>query len=140
MTEIYDYLRVLYARVGIPHCPVSGEPVTPQSRERIIKTVQSLPTGKKLLILAPYARAKKAEFKEDFQELLRKGFMRLRVDGKIVNLGEEITSMAMSPTMSIWSSIASSSIKTINSRIAEAITQALELRQWGLQRPRCRQR
>ena len=45
MTEIYDYLRVLYARVGVPHCPVSGEPVAPQSRERIIKTVQSLPTG-----------------------------------------------------------------------------------------------
>src|SRR6185436_17537148 len=90
MTEIYDYMRVLYARVGIPHCPVSGEPVSPQSRERIIKTVQSLPTGKKLLILSPYARAKKAEFKEDFQELLRKGFMRLRVDGKMVTLGEEI--------------------------------------------------
>src|SRR5689334_18501314 len=63
MTEIYDYMRVLYARVGVPHCPVSGERVSPQSRERIIKTVQSLPTGKKLLILSPYARAKKAEFK-----------------------------------------------------------------------------
>ncbi len=72
MTEIYDYLRVLYARVGIPHCPVSGEPVAPQSRERIIKTVQNLPDGKKLVILAPYAKGKKAEFKEDFQELLTK--------------------------------------------------------------------
>lgn len=91
MTEIYDYLRVLYARIGIPHCPVSGEPVTPQSRERIIKEVQSLPEGMRLYILAPYARAKKAEFKEDFEELVRKGYMRARVDGKIVHLEEEIT-------------------------------------------------
>ena len=83
MTEIYDYLRVLYARIGIPHCPVSGEPVTPQSRERIIKTVQNLPSKTKIYILAPYAKGKKAEFKEDFQELMRKGFMRARVDGKI---------------------------------------------------------
>src|SRR5271154_1039431 len=80
MTEIYDYLRVLYARVGKPHCPISGEPVSPQSRERIIKTVQSLAPQTKLMVLAPYARGKKAEFKEDFQELLRKGFMRVRVD------------------------------------------------------------
>ena len=62
LTEIYDYLRVLYARVGIPHCPVSGEPVKPQSRERIIKTVQNLPSRTKILILAPYAKGKKAEF------------------------------------------------------------------------------
>lgn len=90
MTEVYDYLRVLYARVGIPHCPVSGEPVMPQSRERIIKSVQVLPAGQKVIVLAPYAKGKKAEFKEDFQELLRKGFMRARVDGTIVNLDEEM--------------------------------------------------
>lgn len=89
MTEIYDYLRVLYARIGIPHCPVSGEAVTPQSRERIIKSVQNLPEGTKLIVLSPYAKARKAEFKEDFQDLMRKGFTRARVDGKIVNLQEE---------------------------------------------------
>jgi len=91
MTEIYDYLRVLYARVGIPHCPVSDEPVRPESREKIIMTVQHTMLNKKLIILAPYAKAKKAEFKEDFQDLLRKGFMRARVDGKIINLNDEIT-------------------------------------------------
>ncbi|MGZ3733112.1 MAG: excinuclease ABC subunit UvrA, partial [Parachlamydiaceae bacterium] len=90
LTEIYDYFRVLYARVATPHCHVSGEPVLPQSRERIIKTVQTLPKGTKILILTPYARGKKAEFKEDFQELLRKGFTKTRVDGKIINLGDEI--------------------------------------------------
>jgi len=91
MTEIYDYLRVLYARVGVPHCPISGEKVMPESREKIIKTVQNTMINKKLIILAPYAKGKKAEFKEDFQDLLRKGFMRARVDGKIINLNDEIT-------------------------------------------------
>lgn len=90
MTEVYDYLRVLYARVGVPHCPVSFEPVTPQSRDKIIKTVQTM-LKKKLIILAPYAKGKKAEFVEDFQDLLRKGFMRARVDGNIINLNDEIT-------------------------------------------------
>ncbi|MBA3957667.1 MAG: excinuclease ABC subunit UvrA [Parachlamydiaceae bacterium] len=91
LTEIYDHLRVLYARVGIPHCPVSGEAVTPQSRERIIKVVQNFPEGTKLIILAPYAKERKAEFKEDFLELLRKGFTRARIDGKILNLNDDIT-------------------------------------------------
>ncbi len=91
LTEIYDYFRVLFARVAIPHCPVSGEPVLPQSRERIIKTVQTLPAGTKVMILTPFARAKKAEFKEDFQELLRKGFTRARVDGKVINLNDELS-------------------------------------------------
>ncbi len=91
MTEIYDFLRVLYARVGTPYCPVSGKPVAPQSRERIIKTVQNTLIGSKIIILAPYARQKKGEFKDAFQELLRKGFMRAKVDGKFVDLDEELT-------------------------------------------------
>ena len=62
ITEIYDYLRVLFARVGIPHCPVSGEAVTPQSRERIIRMVQAMPEGTRLIILSPYADNKKGEF------------------------------------------------------------------------------
>lgn len=129
ITEIYDYLRVLYARVAIPHCPVSGEPVSPQSRERIIKTVQSLPGGKKLLILAPYARAKKAEFKDDFQELLRKGFMRIRLDGTLVDLNDDITldgNVAHDVDIVIDRLVVN---EGNYSRIAEAITQALNLGQ-----------
>lgn len=90
MTEVYDYLRVLYARIAIPHCPISGEAVKPESREKIIKTVQNGMLKEKLIILAPYAKAKKAEFKEDFEGFLRKGFTRVRVDNKIVNLNESI--------------------------------------------------
>jgi excinuclease ABC subunit A len=129
MTEIYDYLRVLYARVGIPHCPVSGEPVTPQSRERIIKTVQSLSVGRKLIILAPYAKGKKAEFKEDFAELIRKGFMRARVDGKIIQLNDEI-SLDGSVAHDLDIVIDRLVVEPENySRIAEAIMQALNLGQ-----------
>lgn len=127
LTEIYDYLRILYARIGIPHCPVSGEAVTPQSRERIIKVVQNLPQKTKLMILAPYAKERKAEFKEDFQELLRKGFTRARVDGKIVNLSEEIT-LDGNVAHNVDIVIDRIAIEASNlSRIAESITSALNL-------------
>ncbi|NGX42253.1 MAG: UvrABC system protein A [Chlamydiae bacterium] len=127
LTEIYDYLRVLFARVGEPHCPVSGEKVTPQSRERIIKTVQNLPKGTKLIILAPHAKGKKGEFKEDFQELLRKGFMRARVDGNIVNLSQEIT-LEGAVAHDIDVVIDRIAVKKENfSRLAESITTALNI-------------
>ncbi|KIC76954.1 UvrABC system protein A [Neochlamydia sp. TUME1] len=127
MTEIYDYLRVLYARVGIPHCPVSGEPVAPQSRERIIKSIQSLPSNTKLIVLAPYAKAKKAEFKEDFQDLMRKGFTKARVDGKIVTLQHE-SGLDGSVSHDVDVVIDRLAINMENnSRIAEAITTALDL-------------
>lgn len=127
ITEIYDYFRVLYARIGIPHCPISGEPVTPQSRERIIKTVQSLPHGKRLIVLSPYARGKKGEFKEDFQELVRKGFMRVRVDNHIVNISDEIT-LDGTVAHDVDVVIDRLTVQPDNfSRIAEAITAALNL-------------
>jgi excinuclease ABC subunit A len=129
LTEIYDYLRVLYARVGIPHCPVSGEPVRPQSRERIIKSVESLPLHTKLLILAPYARGKKAEFREDFQELIRKGYMRTRVDGHIINL---IDKFALDGNVAHDIDVVIDRLTvepSAYSRIADSITQALQLGQ-----------
>lgn len=125
LTEIYDYFRVLYARVATPHCPVSGEAVLPQSRERIIRTVQTLPTGCKVIILSPFAKAKKAEFKEDFQELLRKGFTRARVDGKIINLNEEIA-LDGNVAHDVDIVIDRITVQPNNfSRIAESITSAL---------------
>jgi len=127
MTEIYDYLRVLYARVGIPHCPVSGEPVTPQSRERIIKTVQNLPLATKIIVLSPYAKGRKGEFKEDFDELQRRGFMRARIDGKITHL-EEAGTLDGSVSHDIDIVIDRISVQPENfSRIAEAVTSALSL-------------
>lgn len=127
MTGIYDFLRVLYARIGIPHCPVSGEPVAAQSREKIIAELQNLPDKTKIIILAPYARAKKGEFKEDFAELLSKGFMRLRVDGAWVDIGEVEN---LDPKSAHDVDIVMDRI-TVNaenkSRIAESANAALEL-------------
>ncbi|HEX2583310.1 MAG TPA: excinuclease ABC subunit UvrA, partial [Chlamydiales bacterium] len=88
MTGIYDFLRVLYARIGVPHCPISKEAVAAQPMEKIIAQAQRIPEKTKFIVLSPYARGKKAEFKEDFSELLSKGFTRLKVDGAFIELGE----------------------------------------------------
>jgi excinuclease ABC subunit A len=126
MTQVYDYLRVIFARIGTPHCPVSGEPVEPQSKERIIKTVQSYPEKTKIIIMAPYARDKKGEFLEDFQELLKKGYMRVRADGKWIALDEE-ASLDGSVHHNIDLVIDRTEVKKENkSRIADSLTQALE--------------
>jgi excinuclease ABC subunit A len=88
ITEIYDYLRVLYARVGVQHCHQCGKPVKGQSAEEIVREIGTLPQGKKLLILAPLVSHRKGEFKELFQELRERGFVRVRVDGKVHRLEE----------------------------------------------------
>ncbi len=127
MTEIYDYLRVLYARIGTPYCPVSGEPVSPQSKERIIKKIQALCPNTKLVLLAPFARGKKGEFKEDFQLFLRKGYMRARVDGTFVDLSEEI-SLDKNLSHDIEIVIDRLTVTPENaSRIAEGVVAGLEL-------------
>ncbi len=126
MTEIYDYLRVLYATIAIPHCPISGEAVTSQSRERIIKSVQTYPTGTRLMILSPYADEKKGEFKEDFQELMRKGFTRVRVDGKICELEEKLLlDGSLAHDVDIVIDRISVSAED-NSRIAEAVMNGIQ--------------
>lgn len=90
MTGIYDFMRVLYARIGIAHCPVSGQVVSPQSAEHILQSIKKIPEGTRIVLLAPYAKKKKGEFKDDFADLMRKGFTRVRLDGQIVDLSEEI--------------------------------------------------
>jgi excinuclease ABC subunit A len=90
MTGIYDYMRVLFARIGLAHCPISGELVSPQSAEQILRTIREIPQGTRLILLAPFVKNKKGEFKEDFTELVRKGHTRVRLDGKIIDLSEEI--------------------------------------------------
>lgn len=90
MTGIYDFIRVLFARIAIPYCPVSQEPVHALSKEKIIAQIQNMPKGTKLLITAPFARGKKGEFKEEFAELISKGFIRLKIDGEFVDLSDEL--------------------------------------------------
>ena len=90
VTEIYDYLRLLYARVGRPHCPVCGKPITGQSQESIVDQILQLPEGKKFTVNAPVVRDRKGEYKDVFEELRNEGFTRVKVDGEQHLLEEEI--------------------------------------------------
>src|SRR6187431_3231830 len=90
VTEIYDYLRLLFARVGRPHCPVCGRPIAGQSIETIVDTVLSLPEGTKLTVNAPVVRDRKGEFKDLLQGLRDEGFTRVKVDGEQRLLEEDI--------------------------------------------------
>lgn len=125
MTGIYDFMRVLFARTAVPHCPISGEVVAPQSTLQIMETIQALPKGSRLLILSPFAKAKKGEFKDDFAELLRRGFTRIRLDGTVVELTEEIRVDKQKPhDIDI---VIDRIALPDNDRIKEAVTQALDL-------------
>ncbi len=88
VTEVYDYLRLLFARVGIPHCPICHKPVTHRSSEDIINEVMKLPLGSKIMLLAPIVTEKKGEFLHIPDQYLAKGFSRIRVDGIIYALDE----------------------------------------------------
>ena len=90
VTEIYDYLRLLYARVGRPHCPVCGRPIAGQSIEAIVDQVLRLPEGTKFTVNAPVVRDRKGEYKDVFEELRADGFTRVKVDGELRMLEEEI--------------------------------------------------
>src|SRR5438067_2147871 len=90
VTEIYDYLRLLYARVGRPHCPVCGKPIAGQSQESIVDQILQLPGGTKFTVNAPVVRDRKGEYKDVFEELRNEGFTRVKVDGELRLLEEEI--------------------------------------------------
>ena len=90
VTEIYDYLRLLYARVGIPHCPVCGREIRQQTIDQIVDRVMELPAESRIQVLAPVVRARKGEHLREFEAARRSGFVRVRVDGSIYDLSEEI--------------------------------------------------
>ena len=90
VTEIYDYLRLLWARVGTPHCPVCGKEIRQQTIDQIIDQVLELPEGSRIQILAPVVRSRKGEYQKVFEDARRSGYVRVRVDGSIYDLSEEI--------------------------------------------------
>jgi excinuclease ABC subunit A len=90
VTEIYDYLRVLFARVGIPHCPSCGRVISAQTVQQMVDRVLTLPSGTRLLVLAPVIRGRKGEYKKLFFDLQRQGYSRVRVNGSIRDLGDDI--------------------------------------------------
>ncbi|MEW6277135.1 MAG: excinuclease ABC subunit UvrA [Candidatus Eremiobacterota bacterium] len=93
VTEIYDYLRLLFARVGHPHCPQCGKPIRSQTVEQMVDHVLDMPEGTRLMILAPLVRGRKGEYTKLFKEVRDKGFTRVRVDGKIYRIDEEEPSL-----------------------------------------------
>ncbi|WP_084659213.1 excinuclease ABC subunit A, partial [Thermogemmatispora onikobensis] len=90
VTEIYDYLRLLYARVGHPHCPRCGREVSRQTVQQIVDVVLQLPEGARIMLLAPLVQGRKGEYKHLFEEMRRSGYVRVRVDGTIYDLSENI--------------------------------------------------
>jgi excinuclease ABC subunit A len=90
VTEVYDYLRLLFSSIGQPHCHICGAPITRQSVEQIIHSVLALPEGERVMVLAPVVRGRKGEFKKELEKLQKDGFLRARVDGELVSLDEEI--------------------------------------------------
>ncbi|MFR5899730.1 MAG: excinuclease ABC subunit UvrA, partial [Neglectibacter timonensis] len=90
VTEIYDYLRLMYARIGIPHCPICGREIKQQTVDQIVDRVMALPEKTKIQVLAPVIRGRKGEHVKEFDAARRSGFVRARVDGLIYDLNESI--------------------------------------------------
>ena len=127
ITEIHDYLRVLFARIGKGHCPRCERPIEVQSREQIIAGVQHAFDGERVLTLAPVVRNQKGEFRDFFEDLVRRGYIRARVDGEIVRLADRISldrQMRHHIEVVVDRLTVSASERT---RLAEAVGQALSL-------------
>jgi excinuclease ABC subunit A len=127
ITEVYDYLRVLYARVGQGHCPNCGRPITAQTREQIISRVLALPEGARFLVLAPVIRGQKGEYKDLFEDLLKRGFIRARVDGQLVRLTDDLKlDRRIKHAIAVVVDRLKNDAK-VRPRLAEAVEQALAL-------------
>ena len=132
VTEIYDFLRVLFARVGQGHCPQCERPITAQSRDEILVRILQLEPGTKFAVLAPLIRQQKGEYKDLFEDLLKQGFVRARVDGEMVQLNEEIP-LDRQMRHDIEVVVDRLAIKSdIRPRLAEAVELALKLGQGNL--------
>lgn len=127
VTEIYDYLRLLYARIGVPHCPICGKAVSRRTPQDIIDEILKIPAGSRLMILAPIAKDKKGEFAHVPDQYRRLGFARARVDGVVYSLDEypELDKKYKHNIELVVDRIAIS--EEIRSRVAQSVEQALEI-------------
>src|SRR5258708_1570911 len=127
VTEIYDYLRLLFSSIGQPHCYRCGAAITRQSVEQILQSVLALPEGERVMILAPIVRGRKGEFKKELAKLAKDGFIRARVDGELRSLDEEIR-LDKRRNHSIEAVIDRLLIKSgISARLGESLRTALKL-------------
>ena len=90
ITEIYDYLRVVYSAIGTPHCPKCGKPIARQSTEQIVQAVMALKPDDRIMVLAPVVRGRKGEYKKELEKYAKEGYVRARVDGELVSLDEPV--------------------------------------------------
>lgn len=127
VTEIYDYLRLLFARIGIPHCPECGDIIKPQSIDEIVDKIMSLNEGTKIQVIAPIVRGQKGEFASVINELKQEGFIRVRVDGQIYNLDEDDIELKKTQKHTIDVVVDRIVIKeSVKSRLADSVQTALQ--------------
>jgi excinuclease ABC subunit A len=127
VTEVYDYLRLLFSSIGQPHCHNCGAAITRQSVEQIVSGVLALPEGERVMVLAPVVRGRKGEFKKELEKLAKDGFLRARVDGELVSLDEEIR-LDKRRNHTIEAVVDRLLIKPgINERLSESVRTALKL-------------
>jgi excinuclease ABC subunit A len=129
VTEIYDYLRLLFARVGHPHCPKCQRPIQQQTSEQIIDAVLEMPEGARIMVLAPLVEGRKGEYQSVFDEVRKAGFVRVRVDGEVRDLSEKITlkkNVKHSIAVVVDRLVVSREHED-KSRIADSVEQALKL-------------
>jgi excinuclease ABC subunit A len=127
VTEIYDYLRLLFARVGHPQCPKCGREISKQTVQQVVDAVQRLPTGSRIMILSPLIRDRKGEHQAVFDDLRKAGFVRVRVDGYIRDLSEEYT-LDKNKKHTIEAVVDRLQIgEAENNRIADSVETALKL-------------
>ena len=127
VTEIYDYMRLLWARAGTPYSPITGLPIEAQSVAQMVDKILAMPEGTKLILLAPIARGKKGEFKKEFAELQKKGFQRVNIDDEIYNI-EELPELNKNQKHDIEVVVDRIIIKQgIESRVSQSVETALKL-------------
>ncbi|HET6575522.1 MAG TPA: excinuclease ABC subunit UvrA, partial [Fimbriiglobus sp.] len=132
ITEVADYLRVLYARVGLGHCPTCGRPITAQTREQIIARILALPEGARFLVLAPVVRGQKGAFQDFFADMVKRGYVRARVDGQVVRMTDDLK---LDKKIKHNIEVVVDRLKIepkVRPRLAEAVEQALSLAEGNL--------
>ena len=128
VTEIYDYLRLLYAKVGTPHCPKCGKEISQQTVDQMVDRIMEMPLKTKLLILSPIIRGKKGEHVKILENIKKNGFVRARIDGNIVELMEEEIKLTKTKKHSIEIVIDRISVKEeIRGRLSESLRKCIKI-------------
>jgi len=128
VTEIHDYMRLLFASIGIPHCPSCGQTIRPQTVQQMVDRVMGMPEGTRLVLYAPYVRGKKGEYKKQLAQMAREGFLRARIDGEVVELAGEAPNLDKQKKHSIDIVIDRLVVKAgIEKRLAGSLETALKV-------------